>query len=201
MTYFEQRAMYSQSQLEREVPFWAEIPQRKVSRRSILIGGAGLVLPFAALVGYNAYAAWHERQQPYKHLFSIYRDIPEQEGYIQQAVWSPDGTRIVLEDTIYDAETGQKMLTFQPQGNQYSWSSDGKRLLARSVGGGWFRPPTAHISLIDTSTGKLMASFQDNYLVASNSVKWESQRTLVCYPHGKGFMVVGRLIDVWGEQG
>jgi WD40 repeat protein len=118
--------------------------------------------------------------------------------------WSPDGKRIALGHGIYDAEMGQFMLGYQVKGTlaSHSWSADGKRLIVWSrQAGGLFSVRTGHISVIDTATGRLITAFdEDEALSTPGWHQPEETRDIYWSPTGKGFMVVGKQIEVWDEK-
>ncbi|HEX4716859.1 MAG TPA: WD40 repeat domain-containing protein [Ktedonobacteraceae bacterium] len=108
--------------------------------------------------------------------------------------WSLDGRSIALGTAIYDAETGRRGATYWLEGSLTSqgWSPNGKDLaVSTERGTGLYAPTYGTLSLIDASSGKQIAQYDEG------QVDRGSFKKTTWSPSGKDFLVVRKGIEIW----
>jgi WD40 repeat protein/serine/threonine protein kinase len=95
-----------------------------------------------------------------------------QAGQGASVAFSPDGKRLVSgEGKVWDAQTGQELLTFKGGGTSVTYSPDGKRLagFGTIVAGEPGKPPIVGLRVWDAQTGEELPSRSFKGLRAANA--------------------------------
>ncbi len=150
--------------------------QRRLSRRTVLIGLGAIGVAAAAGGG----AFWWLRQ-PQRPQPLIYRG----QDAVFSVAWAPDGTRIAtasgLTVQIWDAITGKTLRLYRGHSHyvmQAAWSSDGARIASFS--------PLDGVHIWETATGKTLTTFSTgNQNELSQGLAWSPDGTrLICIGDG-----------------
>ncbi|MGZ3714056.1 MAG: hypothetical protein ACXVA4_01435 [Ktedonobacterales bacterium] len=115
--------------------------------------------------------------------------------------WSPNGKYLLQGNTLFDVETGNRIITYKLEGgvNSLAWSPDGTRVALDDVvysGHGFYTTSRSTLSVLDALSGRQIAKYGGGGLFGSGgtsgNVAWS--------PDGKHVMVVGQKVDIWKAE-
>ncbi len=143
--------------------------RRKLSRRAVLAGMAGL----ATAVGIAGGVGWWALSRTARPLYPTSHTLYTFRGHhdaVYDVEWSPDGKRIASTGNdhfvkIWSPATGEEFLSFNPTAAQNAavWSHDGKRIAF----GGEDRLVQVH----DTTTGSLLFTYS-KHVMTVHTIAW-----------------------------
>ena len=147
-------------------------PSRRISRRTVLAGLAGLGAVAIAGGSFSLWALSHKQQvngppaPPYHTLYTF----RGHHSHVYDVEWSPNGQRIAStgDDNfvkIWSPATGQEFFSFNPRAAQNSaaWSHDGKRIA--------FGGEDKLVHVYDTTTDALLYTYSGHSL-AVHTAAW-----------------------------